>query len=46
MDFGSMNEIEVRKANFYSVHDIIEEHDNKPNVPYQLDHNAFSLMVI
>ena len=34
-----------RKANFYSAHDVIEEHNRKNGSTYKLDHNKFSLMV-
>ena len=38
-------EMVQRKANFYSAHDVIEEHNRKNGSTYKLDHNKFSLMV-
>jgi len=44
MAFQSEEEAAQRKANFFSVHDVIEAHNNKPDVTYKLTHNKFSLM--
>ena len=46
MAFESVTEMQKRKANFYAAHDVIEDHNNRPNVSYQLDHNEFSLLVL
>lgn len=32
--------------NFFSTHDVIEKHNNKPGVTFKLEHNRFSTMVI
>jgi len=44
MSFSSEEEMVQRKANFYSAHDVIEEHNSKNGSTYKLDHNRFSLM--
>jgi hypothetical protein len=45
MAFSSEEEFIQRKANFFSTHDVIEEHNRKNGTTYTLDHNRFSLMV-
>jgi len=45
MAFQSEEEAAQRKANFFAAHDIIEEHNQKSNKTYKLEHNKFSLMV-
>jgi len=44
MAFPTAEEAEQRKANFFSAHDVIEAHNNKPGVTYKLAHNSFSLL--
>jgi len=46
MAFPTAEEAEQRKANFFSAHDVIEAHNNKPGVTYKLAHNSFSLLVM
>ena len=46
MTFPSAEEAAQRKANFFAAHDVIEEHNSKPGVTFQLAHNQFSLMVL
>ena len=45
MAFPSAEEMQQRKLNFFSTHDVIETHNNKPGVTYKLEHNQFSTMV-
>ena len=45
MAFQSAEEAQQRKASFFSAHDVIEAHNNKPGVTYKLTHNQFSLLV-
>ena len=45
MAFPSEEESQQRKANFFAAHDFIEEHNQKSNKTYKLEHNKFSLMV-
>ena len=45
MAFPTAEEMEHRKMNFFSTHDVIETHNNKPGVTYKLEHNKFSTMV-
>lgn len=44
MAFPSEEESQQRKANFFAAHDFIEEHNQKSNKTYKLEHNKFSLM--
>lgn len=44
MAFSTEEEMMQRKANFYSAHDVIEEHNRKNGTTYKLDHNKFSLL--
>ena len=46
MSFSSEEEMQHRKMNFFSTHDVIEKHNNKPGVTFKLEHNRFSTMVI
>ena len=45
MSFSSEEEMQHRKMNFFSTHDVIEKHNNKPGVTFKLEHNRFSTMV-
>jgi hypothetical protein len=45
MSFSSEEEMQQRKMNFFSAHDVIENHNNKPGVTFTLEHNRFSTMV-
>lgn len=44
MSFSSEEEMQHRKMNFFSTHDVIEKHNNKPGVTFKLEHNRFSTM--